>query len=136
MKWDIVVKIFNPNLLINVKTDNGQIGMIVMIHQELEIGKTLIYFMMLIKMNYVQNQQLLMQEPSKIIFRLKILENCSKVIVCLMDLFVLTINNQINNVKIMKLDIVVLNHNINVKIKTGQLGLIEIILQDMVILKL
>ena len=77
-----------------------------------------------------------MLEQLKIIFKQKILGKYLKAMACLMDLFVLMINNQINNVMIMKLDFVVLNHNINVKIKTGQLGLIEIILQDMVILKL
>lgn len=52
-----------------------------------------------------------------------------------MDLFVLIANNQILNVLITKLDIVALNHNINVKIKIGLLGSIEICLQDLVTLK-
>ena len=41
MKLDIVVTIFNQNLKINVKMVNGQTGMIAMILQELEIGKTI-----------------------------------------------------------------------------------------------
>ena len=77
-----------------------------------------------------------MLEQLKIIFKQKILGKYLKAMACLMDLFVLMINNQINNVMIMKLDFVVLNHNISVKIKIGLLGSIEITHQDMVILKL
>ena len=89
-----------------------------------------------LKMNYVEILQQLTQELLLIIFKQKVLVNILKVMVCPMDLFVLIINNQIINVLIMKLDFVALNNNINVNNKIGLLGLIEMLLLDMVILKL
>ena len=76
-----------------------------------------------------------MQEQLMIIFKLKLLGKFLKAMEFQMDLFVLIVNNQILNVLITKLDIVALNHNINVKIKIGLLGSIEICLQDLVTLK-
>ena len=76
-----------------------------------------------------------MQEQLMIIFKLKLLGKFLKAMEFQMDLFVLIANNQILNVLITKLDIVALNHNINVKIKIGLLGSIEICLQDLVTLK-
>ena len=89
-----------------------------------------------LKMNYAEILQQLTQELLLIIFKQKVLVNILKVMVCPMDLFVLIINNQIINVLIMKLDFVALNNNINVNNKIGLLGLIEMLLLDMVILKL
>ena len=89
-----------------------------------------------LKMNYAEIPQQLTQELLLIIFKQKVLVNILKVMVCPMDLFVLIINNQIINVLIMKLDFVALNNNINVNNKIGLLGLIEMLLLDMVILKL
>lgn len=77
-----------------------------------------------------------MQELLLIIFKQKPQVKSLKAMKCQMVLSVLTVNNQTKNVMIMKLDIVVQNHNINVKMKIGLLGSIEITHQVMEILKL